>query len=156
MELVVPETSVLHWWLLLNFFFFLIFGGTGVWLQGLALARQVLSHLSYSPSPFCFSYFLDRLSHFCLGLALHQDPPTCTSQITEITRMYNHSQIVCWEGDLTFFPDWPWTAVPPISTFLVDKITDICHLSLPDSFWENCSFPFLRQLSISKCYLLFI
>jgi hypothetical protein len=30
-------------------------------LKGLVLARQVLYHLSHSPSPFCFSYFLNRV-----------------------------------------------------------------------------------------------
>jgi hypothetical protein len=33
----------------------------------LRTSRQVLCHLSHVPSPFCFSYFSQRVSHFCLG-----------------------------------------------------------------------------------------
>jgi hypothetical protein len=40
-----------------------------VWIQGLALARQVLYLLGHAPSPFCFSYFSGSLMSFCPGLA---------------------------------------------------------------------------------------
>jgi hypothetical protein len=36
---------------------FPFFGSIGVWIQGLTLGRQALSHLSDTPSPFCFSLF---------------------------------------------------------------------------------------------------
>jgi hypothetical protein len=36
------------------------FGNTGVWTQGLKLARQVLCHLSSPPALFCVGYFQDR------------------------------------------------------------------------------------------------
>jgi hypothetical protein len=45
----------------------LFFGGTRVWTQGFKLIRQVLNHLSQSPSPLYFSLFLDRVSHFHPG-----------------------------------------------------------------------------------------
>jgi hypothetical protein len=41
-------------------------GSPRVLIQGLALARQVLYHLSHAPSPFCFGYFWDKFSHFML------------------------------------------------------------------------------------------
>jgi hypothetical protein len=42
-------------------------GGTRVWTWGLELARQMLYHLSHALRHFCFSYFSDRVSHFCPG-----------------------------------------------------------------------------------------
>jgi hypothetical protein len=50
-----------------------VFGSTGVCIQGLLLARQV-------PSPFCFSYFSNKVLQFYLGLASDQDPPNLPSQ----------------------------------------------------------------------------
>jgi hypothetical protein len=44
-------------------------GGKGHWTQGLALARQMLYHLSLAPSPFCFGYFWGRVLHLFPGLA---------------------------------------------------------------------------------------
>jgi hypothetical protein len=46
------------------------------------IARQLLYHLSHA----CkflknFSYFSDRVSHFCPGLALDHDPPTYLSYL---------------------------------------------------------------------------
>jgi hypothetical protein len=34
--------------------FFLFFSGTGIWIQGLILARQALYHLNHPPTPACF------------------------------------------------------------------------------------------------------
>jgi hypothetical protein len=45
------------------------------WIQGLGLARHVLYHFSYALTPFCFSYFLDRVSSFCQGLASYHKLP---------------------------------------------------------------------------------
>jgi hypothetical protein len=47
------------------------------------LARQVVYHFSPFSSPFCFSYFSDRVSHFCLGGA-DLDPPIYTCQVAGI------------------------------------------------------------------------
>jgi hypothetical protein len=35
----------------------------------LGKCSKVLYHLSHASSPFCFSYFSDRVFHFCLRLA---------------------------------------------------------------------------------------
>jgi hypothetical protein len=42
--------------------FFLCVCGTGVWIQGFALAKQALYHLSHTSSPFCSGYFGDLVS----------------------------------------------------------------------------------------------
>jgi hypothetical protein len=39
------------------------FGDYGTWI-GFMLASQALYHLSHASSPFCFSYFSDRVSSF--------------------------------------------------------------------------------------------
>jgi hypothetical protein len=49
------------------------------------------------PSSFCFTYFLDKVSCFCLGSASDHDSPTSTSWVDEITSMYHYSQLVCWD-----------------------------------------------------------
>jgi hypothetical protein len=36
-----------------------------LFFPGLELARQVLYHLSHTPTPFCFSYFSNKVSHLC-------------------------------------------------------------------------------------------
>jgi hypothetical protein len=48
----------------LFFILFLFLCGT---IQGLVLARQVLYHLSYLTSPFCFGYFGDKVSLYPWG-----------------------------------------------------------------------------------------
>jgi hypothetical protein len=60
-------------------YFVLIIGfprSTGVWTQGLMVARKEFYHLSHVVALFCFSYFSGRVLHFCLGLASDCDPPT--------------------------------------------------------------------------------
>jgi hypothetical protein len=42
-------------------------GGTAIWIQGFALAREALYHLSHSASPFCVGYFGNKVLLFCLG-----------------------------------------------------------------------------------------
>jgi hypothetical protein len=49
------------------YIFWLLFCSSGVWTQGLALARQVLYLLSHTPSPFCSPCFSNRISHLCPG-----------------------------------------------------------------------------------------
>jgi hypothetical protein len=65
---------------------------------------------------FCFSYILDRVSHFCLGLALDQFPPTYASWVAGITDTGHHAWLICWDWILlAFSPDWPQAAVLLIS-----------------------------------------
>jgi hypothetical protein len=44
--------------------------------------------------PFCFSYYLDRVSCFCLGLASDFDPPTYVYHIAVITDMCHQSWLI--------------------------------------------------------------
>jgi hypothetical protein len=53
-----------------------------------------LNSVSHAPSPFCFSYFSDKLLHFCMGVASDSHPTTSASQIAEITGMNLHTQLV--------------------------------------------------------------
>jgi hypothetical protein len=45
----------------------LVFFRTWVWTQSLAFAKQVFYYLILTLSTFCFRYFSDRISCFCLG-----------------------------------------------------------------------------------------
>jgi hypothetical protein len=52
--------------------FFLFFGGPGVCTQSLALAKQVLYHLSHTSRAFCSGYFEDGVSmNYLPGVALN-------------------------------------------------------------------------------------
>jgi hypothetical protein len=52
-----------------SFFSFFLFCGTGVWIQGSLLTKQVLYHLSHFSSPFCSGYFGDGvLPSICLPI----------------------------------------------------------------------------------------
>jgi hypothetical protein len=50
-----------------------------VWTHSLALVRQALYHLSHNPSTVCFSYFSDRVSHFCPSQPGPQSSYLCLS-----------------------------------------------------------------------------
>jgi hypothetical protein len=70
-----------------HFFFFLVVLGLEL---GLQLAWQVLHHLTYTSSPFGFSFcFSDRVSCFLPGLASDLGPPTFAAQIAMITGMHH-------------------------------------------------------------------
>jgi hypothetical protein len=59
---------------LIYLFVHLFIGSTGVRTQaGFELARQLLYHLSHTPSPFCFSYFSSSVCIFAQG----QPGPRC-------------------------------------------------------------------------------
>jgi hypothetical protein len=57
------------------------------------LARQALYHLSHVPSPFQFSYFSDRVSHFSPWLASDCNPPMYTSNVAGITGVNHHAHL---------------------------------------------------------------
>jgi hypothetical protein len=107
--------SVSHWvvsQVYLAYEWFFVFGSSRFWTQGLTLvlARKVLNHLSHTPSPFCFSYFvLVILRVFArrwgLGGVSDHDPPTNTSHIAGITEVYPCPKLVGSDGVLlTFCP----------------------------------------------------
>jgi hypothetical protein len=93
---------------------YFIFGCTWDWTQSLALARQVLYHLSYAPSLFCFWLLFDSGSHMYAQVHLDSNPPiTYASHIAEVTGACCHDQyFISWDGFLiTFCLGWPWTMV---------------------------------------------
>jgi hypothetical protein len=67
--------------MILSFVFVSFFGGNGIGMQDLVIARQVLYHLSCAPNPFHFklfiySFLLIGSCVFCWGLASDCSPPT--------------------------------------------------------------------------------
>jgi hypothetical protein len=77
---------------------FFVFGGTGVWTRGFALARKVLYHFSHTPSSFCSVYFADRVSLFS-GLTWTMILLFYTSAIAGMTGVPQHSQASFqWDG----------------------------------------------------------
>jgi hypothetical protein len=84
-----------------TFLFFSLFffsSSTGVWTQSLVLATQAFRHLSHGSSPFFFSYFLDKVSHFCTGQPwttelLHLLPIAENTEGTTIPNNHVHSHV---------------------------------------------------------------
>jgi hypothetical protein len=104
------------------FFIIIFWSGTVVWTQGFDLARQVLYHLRHAPSPFCFSYFSDRVSYFLPRADLR-----LKSSYTGLPLSWNHKYTppcsaswLRW-GLANFFPDWPWLSIFLIFTSWVAK-----------------------------------
>jgi hypothetical protein len=80
---------------LLTVFLSFVFDNTGVWTQGFASDRQGLYYLSHTSSPFCFfGYVLDKVLHFCLGLASDCNPPTSTSCVAGIAGMHHNTRFL--------------------------------------------------------------
>jgi hypothetical protein len=79
----------------------------------------VLYLVSHATSPFCFSYFSDRVLHFCPGLAWALDPLPYASQEAGITAMNHHARLICWDGGLALNCD------PPDLPTLVAAITGL-------------------------------
>jgi hypothetical protein len=84
----------------LSFSFFFCWGrkATGsikVWTQGFILAQHAFYHLSHAPTPFCFSYFSDRVLLFawpCPRIVILLPMPSWNYSV------WQHSQLVCWDG----------------------------------------------------------
>jgi hypothetical protein len=91
---------------LLFIYFFALFCfafSTGVRIQGLILARQVIIHLAVPPVLVAIGYFSDRVSFFCSGMASDYDPSTYTFQLAEITVAYHHANLFIEMGVLLTF-----------------------------------------------------
>jgi hypothetical protein len=88
-------------------------GSTGVWTQGFVLVKQTLYHLTPSSSPFCFSYFSDRVSWFLPGPALDHDLLTYAPQVAGI-KVYTSMPglfAVMGVGSHQVYLGWPWTVI---------------------------------------------
>jgi hypothetical protein len=78
----------------------------------LALARQAFYHLSHTPSSFCFSYFLNRVSHYA-QVSMGTDPFIYVSHIAWVTvRATTTSFLLVKMGSNRLFcPGWPQIAI---------------------------------------------
>jgi hypothetical protein len=84
---------------------FSFFGSIGVWTQGPSLTRRYSITWAMPLSLFCFTYFSERVSHFCLGLALSYNPPAYASRVARMTGIcHSHcAQLFDWDGSLIKF-----------------------------------------------------
>jgi hypothetical protein len=99
-------------------------GGTGVWTQGLAHARQALHQ---TPALFCFSYFSGRVPSFCPGPASDHNHSTYSLHCNWDHRHLS-SHLAYWlRRGLTFCPRLPWTMILLISVFQVVGITGVSY-----------------------------
>jgi hypothetical protein len=107
-------------YLFVCFFFLYIIGGSGVWTQGLALAKQVLynfsrSVLSHLSHPFCVVYFWNTISFYDQS-GLGHNPPICPSP-WNWDDSCSPNWAIGWDTVFqTFCPGWPWTTILLIST----------------------------------------
>jgi hypothetical protein len=101
--------------------------GTGVWTQGLVVARQVLYCFSYNPSPFLSFFF--SLGIFWGGLTqagVDLDPPIFTSGIAGWqVRVTTPSFYLLKQGLANFLPGAGFMLL--ISASQVAKMTRVSH-----------------------------
>jgi hypothetical protein len=62
---------------------------------GFEFKTLVLYHLSHTASPFCFSYFLNRVLLLCQASPYHN--PSYTSSLAEMRGMCHHTQLLLVE-----------------------------------------------------------
>jgi hypothetical protein len=90
--------------------------------------RQVCSHFSHAPSPFCFSYFQIGSHLFLLVPAWTIFLPHTASHIAGTTGSHT---LTDWDGiSLAFCPDQTQTVILPISASQVAGITGVSPLHL--------------------------
>jgi hypothetical protein len=101
-------------------------------LRSLSLLGRNSTTWAMSSALFCFSYFSDRVSHFCPELALDYSPPTCASNIAGITDTQKHAPNIGWDVvSLGFCLGWPQTANLPVSISWVADVTGVYHHAWP-------------------------
>jgi hypothetical protein len=108
--------------------------GTSGWTRGLMLAKQLLYHLSHSPSPVCIANFWDRILLFawlawtanCLFVLLSAPGMTgthhCAQPLVEMGVL------------LTFCLGWPQTLILLIFAFQVARNTGFSHCAWASLF----------------------
>jgi hypothetical protein len=119
----------------LNLFWFFL-SVQKLYIQGLALTRHMLYHLTHDPNPFCTNYFSEFLALFS-GLTLVLNPPPYSSHVAGIIDVNTHAQLVCWDiVSLSFAPA---------------GLNLWCSWSLPCSRWDyRCEPPQPTSTTSSK------
>jgi hypothetical protein len=110
--------------------------------QSLVLARQVLYHLNCTVSPFCFTYFTNRVPHLFLS-----QPGPRSSYLCFLPSWADVPVLPCpaigwygvslgWYGvSWTFFPRLPFfSLVLPIASFWAARIIGKSHCTWPSCF----------------------
>jgi hypothetical protein len=141
--------------LLLSFFFFFFF--LAVLRLGLRASCLVGRHSTTWPTStvlFCFSYFLDRVSYFCLGQA--SDCGSRTSLISWITSMWSKimDHLVGWEGDtdppdLCLLGSWNYSHKTSHWEFLP-------HLTVSVQLMNSCFIQCVIDITIFLPFTLYI
>jgi hypothetical protein len=100
---------------------------------GFELRASCLGHLSDTSSPFCFSYFSDRISCFGWGW-----PEPWLSYLHLLSSWYytHISTTSCLFVEmggvlLSFCPCWPWLLILPVSASWIARITSMRYLTWP-------------------------
>jgi hypothetical protein len=104
------------------FFFFgaLYFCGTGVWAEGLTLARQVLYHFSHPSILFAWVLYL------CLGHPGQQSYYLHFSCSWDYSCVPPHPGLLIEMGSCYHFAQ-TWNTILPISASQLTRITGMCH-----------------------------
>jgi hypothetical protein len=97
--------------------FFYLFGNTGVWTQGLVLARQVLCTWAMLPSSLVLISFWIGSCVFVWGCPQTLIVLPVPSQIARLTGTCHNAWFVDWSGiSITFCLGWPWIVILPSIT----------------------------------------
>jgi hypothetical protein len=81
---------------------------------------------------FGFSYFSDRVWHFCPRPTSDHGPPTSASHLAGVIGMHHDDCLVLQNRvSINFCLDWLWTKIFPISTSQVVVIMGMRHSSGP-------------------------
>jgi hypothetical protein len=109
----------------ISWIFFVVVYGSGVWTQGLMLARQVIYNLSHSPSLFC---------------SLDHDPPLFASPHSWNDRHELLHPVIVWGGVWKTFCS-SWASILPVSASQVARIIGLSHCAWTTLNFKLWSFP---------------
>jgi hypothetical protein len=125
-----------------------LFGDIGFELRSLHLLDRMLYHLIHIPSPFCFGFFWDRVSHLCPGQPGHRPPPHYASHVAGMTGMHHHTKLFTdWNGVFwTFCPRCLQTTILPNSASQVTRIIGVSHCAQLTQWVLSTKYASLNKL----------